>query len=99
MAKIIRLKFPAYCADETCGAYLPVGTPVRYYGRNGIYGLHCHTKLESIQGRNSRHMEEKLKKARPVRYEIEGVTYSGTPCGHEDYPCCGCSDEFNQRIG
>lgn len=68
----IRLKFPAYCAEETCGAYLPAGSLVRYYGRNGIYGIHCHTKLESIQGRNSRFMEEKLKeRERREKAEIE----------------------------
>jgi len=99
MAKI-RLKYPAYCTEETCGAYLPEGTLVRYYGRNGIYGIGCHTKLESIQGGHSRFRENEQQKARkPVRYEIGEETYFGTPCGHEDYPCCGCSDEYNQRFG
>jgi len=59
--KLMRNKFPAYCADESCGAYLPPGSLVRYYGKHGIYGVHCHTKTESIQGANSRYMEEKLK--------------------------------------
>jgi len=32
---------------------------------------------------------------------VEPATHEhfGTPCGHEDYPCCGCSDEYNQRVG
>jgi len=94
MAKI-RLKRPAYCAEESCGAYLPVGTLVRYYGRNGIYGVYCHTKDEGIQGSNGRERERKQRE--PVELDLH--EHFGTPCGHEDYPCCGCSDEYNQRIG
>jgi len=68
MAKI-RLKREAFCSEETCGAFLPVGSLVRYYGRNGIYGVYCHTKMESIQGRNSREMEH-----RGSRYPMEEVS-------------------------
>jgi hypothetical protein len=41
MAKIIT-KFDAYCSDPKCGRFLPAGTPARYYGRNGLFGIHCH---------------------------------------------------------
>jgi hypothetical protein len=53
---IIRLLYPAICKDKCCGAYLPVGTLVRYYGRNGIYGVYCHTKTQSIQAKNGEHL-------------------------------------------
>jgi len=127
MAKI-RLKFPAYCADETCGAYLPVGTLARIYRGGKIYGYGCHTKIESVQGEHSRYRESEQQKgehrgsrspfltdsasvADILQSLREGKTIKdltmpepvieryNTPCGHEDYPCCGCSDEYNQRIG
>jgi hypothetical protein len=128
MATMIRLKFPGYCADESCGAYLPVGSLARIYRGGKIYGAHCHTKSESIQGEHSRYREnEQIKSehrgsrspfltdnasvADILQSLREGKTikdltapppareHFGTPCGHEDYPCCGCSDEYNQRIG
>jgi hypothetical protein len=42
----IRLRWPAYCDEPTCGAYLPPGSLARYYGRNGVYGVNCHTRSE-----------------------------------------------------
>lgn len=83
MATIITLKHPGECSE--CGAYLPPGTKVRYYGRNGMYGLHCHPR------KNAGKFIERSQPEREERFN--------TPCGHEDYPCCGCSDEYNQRFG
>ena len=40
IGRIITTKFPGVCAD--CGEELPVGEPVRWYGRGRIYGLVCH---------------------------------------------------------
>jgi hypothetical protein len=40
--KIIVTKYEARCAD--CGAFLPAGTKVKWYGRGRVYGLECHEK-------------------------------------------------------
>jgi len=115
-------KFDAICADETCGAFLPAGSRIRWYKNHKVYGVDCHTKMESIQGQHSRYREaEQAKASRPFftndasvadllealragkkpKDLVEPATHEhfGTPCGHEDYPCCGCSDEYNQRVG
>ena len=38
----VTLKFEAVCRD--CGASLPVGSRVRYYGPGRIYGTKCHPR-------------------------------------------------------
>ncbi len=89
--RVIHLRWPATCAD--CGASLPKGAEVRYYGSKQVYGLHCH-RGEAV--------------ARALRREAEGADVGevasilnphgaftpdgeqiGSSCGCEDYPCCG----------
>lgn len=77
MARPFRSRYDAVCADESCGAFLPAGSLIRWYRNGKVYGVHCHTKSESVQAKNGIYREKKQKEF-------------NTPCGHEDYPCCGC---------
>lgn len=122
-AKKFRSQFDAICADESCGAFLPKGSWIRWYRNGKVYGVLCHTKLESVQAKNGRYREEEQsvtsrpfftndasvahilrglsegKKPKDFVVEPEIQEHFGTPCGHEDYPCCGCSNEYNARFG
>ena len=42
MARIMTSKYDANCKD--CGAFLPAGSQIRYYGRGKVYGTECHDK-------------------------------------------------------
>lgn len=52
-AKKFRSQFDAVCADESCKAFLPAGSWIRWYRNGKVYGILCHTKLESIQAKHS----------------------------------------------
>lgn len=41
---LIRTKREAVCQDPRCGAELPAGSLVRYYGLGRVYGTLCHGK-------------------------------------------------------
>lgn len=40
MSRTIVTRYPGHCSD--CGADLPAGSSVRYYGRGTMYGTTCH---------------------------------------------------------
>ena len=41
----INLKFDGICKE--CREFLPSGTPVRYYGKDRIYGKTCHPQKKA----------------------------------------------------
>lgn len=79
MAKTITLKYPARCADPSCGASLEAGTLAVWYGRGRVYGRGCHADKRG-PGRAS------TGGGKLVWWE--GKQVRGTRC--EDAPCCGC---------
>lgn len=48
MARQMKSRYEANCLD--CGAFIPVGTMIRYYGRGKVYGIECHTKEGANDG-------------------------------------------------
>ena len=48
MARIMTSKYDANCKD--CGAFLPAGSQIRYYGRGKVYGTECHDKEGAHDG-------------------------------------------------
>lgn len=72
---VIVVKFATSCAD--CGTPIMVGEKARYYGPGKSYGIGCHESKgrATVNGRG---------------FNKDGTERFNTPCGHEDYPCCGC---------
>lgn len=84
--KVIVTKYDGNCAD--CGAFLPAGTRVKWYGRGRIYGFDCHAR-PAARNRDTEPIGQTLS-----RYDRYGVYTAdgrriGSTCGCEDYPCCG----------
>lgn len=44
---VVALETPARCADDSCGAALAVGDPVRVYPGGRVYGTECHGRRAS----------------------------------------------------
>ncbi len=45
--KVFHSKYADVCRD--CGAELPVGHLIRYYGPGRVYGIGCHAKPEQLE--------------------------------------------------
>jgi hypothetical protein len=100
MARIITARYPATCAD--CGASLPKGSRIRYYGRGKVYGLECHDRDgSSSSDDDGAEYSERLSRERGRRVDSDGtplaMTRYGWRRGYEatgircmDAPCCGC---------
>lgn len=60
--KLTNLYKGTTCAD--CGAEIPVGDPILWYGRGRVYGIGCHTKVENRNG-NGKTKPKPKPKAKP----------------------------------
>lgn len=75
---VIEVKFESLCKE--CGAVISVGEKGRYYGSGRIYGIGCHER----KGKETVNKQG---------FNRDGSERFSTPCGHEDWPCCGCAQD------
>ena len=94
--RIIKLKYPAKCRE--CGADLPVGSRAKYYNRNSIYGVDCHSRNSKPLTKDraiAAYENGEINRGRlnsilnPYGAYTPDGTKIGSSCGCEDYPCCG----------
>lgn len=81
MPRIIISKYDSVCADKNCGAFLPAGSRIRYYGRGRVYGVDCHDRNGRIDNSDQNGRDYGV-------YSSDGRKI-GSTCNCEDYPCCG----------
>lgn len=71
----------AKCNDKSCGAMIPVGAKIKWYGRGKVYGIGCHDKVTSLSSKSTSWVATTNSGA-----EI----YQNRSGRCEDAPCCGC---------